>query len=96
MGDTAGRRAASSQKAQFVDPVLAQPPDIPAHPPRADEPLSDFELGVLATILADFRDSKAMGVDELDGFFAALNAGPTVAKPFQYWPVVLGSPIGDE
>lgn len=96
MDDTAGRRAASSQEAQPVDPALVQPHDVPARPPLADEPLSDSELDVLATILANFRDSQAMGIEELDGFFAALNAGPAVPKPCQYWPVVLGSPVGDE
>ena len=59
------------------------------------EPLSDAELEQLDALLADSKCASSMRIEELDGFFSGLLAGPVVPKPCQFWPVVLGRPVGD-
>lgn len=59
------------------------------------EPLAEREFSDLALLLANSSIGNAMSVEELDGFFAGLLAGPPIAKPCQYWPVVLGKDVGD-
>ena len=36
-----------------------------------------------------------MNLEELDGFFAALVAGPETVMPSEYWPHVFGGPMAD-
>ena len=53
-----------------------------------DEPLSETELDRLQGFLEDSPD--AMNLEEMDGFFCALIAGPDIVLPSEYLPEVLG------
>jgi yecA family protein len=46
-----------------------------------NEPLSDGEFDRLEDFLKSCKGGKAMNVEELDGFFAALIAGPENVMP---------------
>ena len=52
------------------------------------QPLTDAELDGLAEFLQSCKSGKAMNVEQLDGFFAALIAGPETVVPSEYgsWP----------
>jgi uncharacterized protein len=54
------------------------------------EPLTDPELDRLGDFLKSCKGDKAMNVEELDGFFAALIAGPETVLPSEYMPEVVG------
>jgi uncharacterized protein len=53
-------------------------------------PLTEAELSRLTKFLTKCRGGKAMNVEEVDGFFAALIAGPEVVPPSEYLPEVFG------
>ena len=63
-----------------------------------NEPLTDAELERLGQFLKNCKSGKAMNLEELDGFFAALIAGPEIVTPSEYMPDVLGGdpPQGSE
>ena len=94
MDNTSGRRMTPEPSAPPVDAGAVAAGERGRYP-GVEIPLSDSELEDLAAILANVSGSNSMTLEELDGFFAALIAGPAVAKPCQYWPVVLGCPVGD-
>ena len=48
------------------------------------EPLTDAELDRLGDFLKGCKGGKAMNVERLDGFFAALIAGPETVMPSEY------------
>ena len=48
------------------------------------EPLTDAELDRLGGFLKSCRGGKAMNVEQVDGFFAALIAGPETVMPSEY------------
>jgi Uncharacterised protein family (UPF0149) len=52
--------------------------------------LTEAELDQLAEFLRKSRSGHAMNIEEPDGFFAALIAGPEVVLPSEYLPEVLG------
>ena len=54
------------------------------------EPLSDAELDRLVEFLRKCKGGKAMNIEEADGFFSALIAGPEVVLPNEYLPEVFG------
>jgi yecA family protein len=56
-----------------------------------NEPLTDAELERLADFLKDCKGGKAMNVEALDGFFAALIAGPATVIPSEYYREVFGA-----
>jgi uncharacterized protein len=56
-----------------------------------NEPLTDAELVHLGRFLKNCKGGKAMNIEELDGFFAALIAGPETVAPSEYMPEVFGS-----
>ena len=58
-------------------------------------PLTEAELGKLAEFLKACRGGKAMNIEEIDGFFAALIAGPEVVPPSEYLPEVFGGVMSD-
>ncbi len=60
-----------------------------------NEPLTEAELDRLAAFLKGCAGGKAMNVEELDGFFAALVAGPEVVMPSEYLPEVFGGELSD-
>jgi uncharacterized protein len=53
-----------------------------------EEGLTDAELDRLAEFLSKSRGGQAMNIEELDGFFAALIAGPDLVPPSEYLPEV--------
>ena len=55
-----------------------------------NDPLTDAEFDRLGEFLKGCAGGKAMNVEELDGFFAALVAGPEVVMPSEYLPEVFG------
>ena len=57
----------------------------------ANDPMADAELDRLGEFLKGCASRKAMNVEELDGFFAALVASPEVVMPSEYLPEVFGS-----
>ena len=48
------------------------------------QPLTDAELDGLAEFLKSCKSGKGMNVEQLDGFFAALIAGPENVMPSEY------------
>ena len=54
------------------------------------EPLSDTELDRLGDFLKRCKSGKAMNLEELDGFFAALIAAPETVMPSEYNREVFG------
>jgi len=55
------------------------------------EPLTEAELDHLGHFLKNYKGGKAMNLEELDGFFSALIAGPEIVMPSEYMPELFGS-----
>ena len=60
-----------------------------------NDPLMDAEFDRLGEFLKGCASGKAMNVEELDGFFAALFASPEVVMPSEYLPEVFGGEMSD-
>lgn len=60
-----------------------------------NEPLTDAEFDRLADFLKSCKGGKAMNLEELDGFFAALIAGRDVVMPSEYYPEIFGGEMVD-
>ena len=60
-----------------------------------NEPLTDAELDRLGDFLKSCKGGKAMNVEQLDGFFAALIAGPEIVMPSEYYVEVFGGEMSD-
>ncbi|OWY39437.1 YecA family protein [Xenophilus sp. AP218F] len=58
--------------------------------------LSDQDYQRLADTLARFQPQQAMNLEQLDGFFTALLAGPEAIKPSECLPLILGAAFDDE
>ena len=54
------------------------------------EPLTDAELDRLGDFLKGCKGGEAMNLEELDGFFSVLIAGPETVMPSEYHPEVFG------
>ena len=59
------------------------------------EPLTDPELDRLDEFLRASKGGKAMNIEELDGFFAALIAGPETVMPSEYYHHIFGGTMED-
>lgn len=59
------------------------------------KPLTDAELDRLGEFLGGCNGGKAMNLEELDGFFAALIAGPEIVMPSEYNREVFGGEMSD-
>jgi uncharacterized protein len=59
------------------------------------EPLTDAELDRLGEFLQKCKGGKAMNIEEIDGFFSALIAGPEVVMPSEYLPEIFGGEMSD-
>ena len=59
------------------------------------EPLTHAEIDRLGDFLEGCKGGKAMNLEQLDGFFAALIAGPEVVMPSEYYPEVFGGEMSD-
>jgi uncharacterized protein len=60
-----------------------------------NEPLTDAELDRLANVLGTCKGGESMNLEELDGFFAALIAGPESVMPSEYYPEVFGGEMSE-
>ncbi|MGL6072254.1 UPF0149 family protein, partial [Craterilacuibacter sp.] len=58
--------------------------------------LSDSDYQRLSATLSAFHAQGAMSLETLDGFFAALIAGPEVIRPAECLPMILGAAYEDE
>ena len=59
------------------------------------EPLTDAELDRLGAFLEGCKGGRAMNVEALDGFFAALIAGPEIVMPSEYYPEIFGGEMSE-
>src|ERR1019366_8961250 len=59
------------------------------------EPLTDAELDRLGDFLKSCKGGRAMNVEVLDGFFAALIAGPEIVMPSEYNREVFGGEMSE-
>ena len=59
------------------------------------EPLTDAELDRLGDFLKSCKGGKAMNLEELDGFFSALIAGPEPVMPSEYNREVFGGEMSE-
>ncbi len=60
-----------------------------------NDPLTDAELDRLGDFLNGCKGEKAMNVEQLDGFFAALIAGPETVMPSEYYREVFGGEMSE-
>ena len=60
-----------------------------------NEPLTGAELDRLGNFLKTCKGGKAMNVEQVDGFFAALIGGPEIVMPSEYYREVFGGEMAD-
>ena len=60
-----------------------------------NNPLTDAEFDRLGEFLKGCKGGRAMNIEQLDGFFAALIAGPETVMPSEYYPEVFGGEMSD-
>ena len=60
-----------------------------------NDPLTNVELDRLGDFLKGCKGGRAMNVEQLDGFFAALIAGPETVMPSEYYSEVFGGEMSD-
>jgi uncharacterized protein len=60
------------------------------------QPLTDAEFDRLDEVLKRFGDKRAMNLEQLDGFFAALICGPNIVLPSEYLPKIWGDDMINE
>ena len=58
--------------------------------------LSDAELGRVREILDRFGDKRAMNLEQIDGFLAALVCGPDDIPQSEYLPEIWGDGMVNE
>jgi yecA family protein len=69
--------------------------ETPSENLHPNEPLTDADLDRLGDFLKSCKGGKAMNVEALDGFFAALIAGPETVMPSEYYQEVFGGEMSD-
>jgi uncharacterized protein len=57
------------------------------------QPLTDEEFDHLSEVLKRFGDKRAMNLEQMDGFLAALICSPELVPPSEYLPVIWGGDI---
>ena len=60
-----------------------------------DGPLTDAEFDRLADFLEECEGGMAMNLEELDGMFSALIAGPELVPPSEYLPEIFGGEMSE-
>jgi uncharacterized protein len=60
-----------------------------------NEPLTNAELDRLGDFLNGCKGGRAMNVEEVDGFFSALIAGPETVMPSEYYREVFGGEMSE-
>ena len=59
-------------------------------------PLTDADYDRLAAALNRFQGQRALNLEQLDGFFAALICGPGLVHPSEFLPELWGGDMADE
>jgi uncharacterized protein len=59
------------------------------------EPLTKVEVNRLSHFLASAKGGRAMNLEEMHGFFAALIAGPEMVMAREYLPVIFGGTMAE-
>ena len=60
-----------------------------------NNPLTDAEFDRLANFLKSCKGGRAMNIEQLDGFFAVLIAGPENVMPSEYYREVFGGEMSE-
>lgn len=60
------------------------------------QPMTERDYQRLSSTLARFRNQQCMSLEQLDGFFTALQCGPMPIKPTECLPMILGEAFDDE
>ena len=60
-----------------------------------NQPLTDAEFDRLRDFLKSCKGGRAMNLEEVDGFFAALIAGPETVMPSEYYSEVFGGEMSE-
>jgi uncharacterized protein len=76
----------------FSPPYLTE---TPVNTFEQNEPLTDAEADRLGDFLVTCEGDRAMNIEELDGFFAALIAGPETVMPSEYYREVFGGEMSE-
>jgi uncharacterized protein len=63
---------------------------------RLSQTLVEEDYDHMAAILDRFQGERAMNLEMLDGFFAALICGPELVLPSEYLPEIWGGDLPDE
>jgi uncharacterized protein len=63
--------------------------------PSLEGALTEAELERLTQFLESSKSPHAMNIEQLDGFFAALIAGPELVPPSEYLPEVFGGEMAE-
>jgi uncharacterized protein len=63
---------------------------------ESSQALSDEEYDHMAAVLNRFHGERAMNLEMLDGFFAALICSPDMVPPSEYLPEIWGGDMPDE
>ncbi len=63
----------------------------PMHPFARHNPLTDDDFARLDEFLDITKKSRAMNLEQIDGFFTALICGPEVVMPGEYLPYIWGN-----
>lgn len=59
------------------------------------EEMTDEDIDPLASRLAANQNAGALTLEGVDGLFCALDASPTMVRPSEYLPVILGGKTGE-
>src|ERR1700693_558196 len=63
--------------------------------PVTNRPLDDGEIDRMAAVLERFASKRAMSLEMIDGFFAALICSPEMVPPSEYLPEIWGGDMSD-
>src|SRR6266849_8190569 len=65
-------------------------------PFASPSPLTDDAFARLNAFLGSIKNNRAMNLEEMDGFFAALICGPEMVSPSEYLPYVWGNELSND
>jgi uncharacterized protein len=71
-------------------------PMSPMRPFASHNALTDDEFARLQTFLGRTNNGRAMNLEEMDGFFAALVCGPEKVSPSEYLPCIWGNELSND
>ncbi len=65
-------------------------------PFASPNPLTEAEFAKLDEFLCSIKNSRAMSLEEMDGFFTALICGPEMVSPSECLPYVWGNELSND